>query len=134
DDIKYQAGHSLLAILKETYGNSSNNAPPVTNVPGEFEGTYRVGETTCTVKPVKQAFEIRWAKGKGSEYFFYKDANVFESEPDKADRVAVHLHINAQRVAAERIVPDRFFIRTLDLAKIPRIFVVLQDRFLIKLV
>ena len=84
DDIKYQAGHSLLAILKETYGNAASNAPPVTNVSGEFEGTYRVGETTCTVKPVKQAFEIRWAKGKGSEYFFYKDANVFESEPDKS--------------------------------------------------
>ncbi|MFL6466582.1 MAG: DUF3828 domain-containing protein [Pyrinomonadaceae bacterium] len=83
DDIKYDEGHTLLAILKETYGKASGNAPPVNNVSGEFEGTYRVGDTTCTVKPVKQAFEIRWAKGKGSEYFFYKEANVFESEEDK---------------------------------------------------
>jgi hypothetical protein len=83
DDIKYQEGSSLLATLRETYGSGKNNAPPVSNVSGEFEGTYRVGDTTCTVKPVKQAFEIRWAKGKGSEYFFYKEATVFESEPDK---------------------------------------------------
>ncbi len=84
DDIKYDAGHALLAILKETYGNSSTNAPPVKNVTGEFEGTYRVGETTCTVRPDRMAFEVRWAKGKGSEYFFYKDANIFESEENKS--------------------------------------------------
>ena len=84
DDIKYPEGLSLLAMLKETYGKASNNAPPVTNVSGDFEGTYRVGETTCTVRPDRQAFEIRWAKGKGSEYFFYKENGiVFESEPDK---------------------------------------------------
>jgi hypothetical protein len=84
DDIKYGEGFTLLSILKETYGSGKNNAPPVANVSGEFEGTYRVGETTCTVKPVKQAFEIRWAKGKGAEYFFYKEGGtVFESEPDK---------------------------------------------------
>lgn len=83
DDIKYQAGHSLLGLLKEHNG-TSNNAPPVTNVSGEFEGTYRVGDTTCTVRPDRQAFEVRWAKGKGSEYFFYKEGGtVFESEPDK---------------------------------------------------
>jgi len=84
DDIKYDAGHALLAILKETYGNSSTNAPPVKNVTGEFEGTYRVGDTTCTVRPDRMAFEVRWAKGQGSEYFFYKDANVFESEENKS--------------------------------------------------
>jgi len=84
DDIKYDAGHALLALLKETYGGSSGNAPPVKNVTGEFEGAYRVGDTTCTVRPDRQAFEVRWAKGKGSEYFFYKDANVFESEEDKS--------------------------------------------------
>jgi hypothetical protein len=84
DDIKYPEGSSLLAMLKETYGKASNNAPPVTNVSGEFAGTYRVGETTCTVRPDRQAFEIRWAKGKGSEYFFFKEGGtVFESEPDK---------------------------------------------------
>jgi hypothetical protein len=84
DDIKYGEGFTLLTVLKETYGSGKNNAPPVTNVSGEFKGTYRVGDTTCTVKPVKQAFEIRWAKGKGSEFFFFKEGgNIFESEPDK---------------------------------------------------
>ena len=84
DDIRYDAGHSLLALLKETYPTTSTNAPPVRNVTNEFEGTYRVGDTTCTVRPVKMAYEIRWAKGKGSEYFFFKDANTFESEEDKS--------------------------------------------------
>ena len=83
DDIKYQAGHSLLGLLKETYSGTSNNAPAATNISGEFEGTYRVGDTTCTVSPDRQAFQVRWAKGKGSEYFFYKEATIFESEPDK---------------------------------------------------
>jgi hypothetical protein len=86
DDIKYQEGFTLLGLLKETYGGGkNNNAPPVTNISGEFEGTYRVGDTTCTVRPDRQAFEVRWAKGKGSEYFFFKEGGiVFESEPDKS--------------------------------------------------
>lgn len=83
-DIKYDHGVSLFAVLKEAYGDGKTNAPPVKNVAGEFEGTYRIGDTTCTVKPVKQAFEVRWAKGSGTEMFFFKDANVFESEPDKS--------------------------------------------------
>lgn len=81
-DVKYDHGASLLAILKEAYGGGKTNAPPVKDVQGKFEGTYRIGETTCSVKPDKTAFAVRWAKGKGSEMFFYKDANVFESEPD----------------------------------------------------
>lgn len=85
-DIKYAHGGALLAMLRETYGDGKTNAPPKKNVPGEFEGTYRVGDTTCTVSPDRQAFQIKWAKGSGSEYFFYKDANVFESEPDKTGR------------------------------------------------
>jgi hypothetical protein len=84
DDIKYDAGHALLAILKEIYGSSSTNTPTVKNRAGDFEGTYRVGDTTCTVRPDRQAFEVRWAKGKGSEYFFYKESTIFESEEDKS--------------------------------------------------
>ena len=83
DDIKYDQGHTLLGLLRETYGGSGN-APPVKTVAGEFEGTYRVGDTTCTVRPDRQSFQIRWAKGKGSEYYFYKDANTFESEENKS--------------------------------------------------
>jgi len=37
----------------------------------EFEGKYQVGNTTCTVKPIKMAFEVRWAKGKGFMVFFF---------------------------------------------------------------
>ena len=78
DDISYGDGDSLMKWLKEIDGEKPSSTS------GEFEGKYQVGETTCTVKPVKMAFEIKWAKGKGAEYFFYKDANVFESEEDKS--------------------------------------------------
>ena len=47
---------------------------------GEFEGKYIVGSTSCTVKPVKMAFEIKWAKGSGTEMFFPAGEHSFESE------------------------------------------------------
>jgi|GEM_PF-830740 len=36
---------------------------------GDFVGRYRVGPTACTVKAVRQGYEIRWEKGSGSEFF-----------------------------------------------------------------
>jgi hypothetical protein len=81
-DIKYQGDYTLLQSFREYEKTASN--PPETSTPGEFEGKYRVGETTCTVRPDRMAFEVKWAKGSGSEYFFYKDAKVFESEEDKS--------------------------------------------------
>lgn len=52
-----------------------------------FEGKYQVGDTTCTVKPVKMAFEVKWAKGSGVEMFFFQDrANdkiIYSSDPDE---------------------------------------------------
>jgi len=42
----------------------------------EFEGKYQVGNTTCMVKPIKMAFEVRWAKGKGVMVFFYDRATA----------------------------------------------------------
>jgi hypothetical protein len=61
----------------------------------EFEGIYQVGETTCMVKPIKMAFEVRWAKGKGSMVFFYESDSRFgdhtyisEEKPDGFDRFA----------------------------------------------
>lgn len=55
------------------------DAEPSATLP-EFEGTYRVGRTTCTVRPVKMAFELRWAKGKGVMRFFY-DHTTAEGRP-----------------------------------------------------
>ncbi|MGD9560817.1 MAG: DUF3828 domain-containing protein [Pyrinomonadaceae bacterium] len=81
-DIKYPGGYSLVKIFREH--EKAMTVPAEPSAPGEFEGKYRVGETTCVVNPVKMAFAIKWAKGSGSEYFFYKDANVFESEEDKS--------------------------------------------------
>jgi len=59
----------------------------------EFEGTYQVGGTTCTVNPIKMAFEVRWAKGTGSMVFFYEPDSRFgdhtyisEEKPDGFDR------------------------------------------------
>lgn len=80
-DIKYPSGLTLLGIFRENLKTERSADRPSSS--GEFEGRYRVGETTCSVKPVRMAFEVKWAKGSGSEYFFYKDENVFESEPDK---------------------------------------------------
>lgn len=82
-DIKYEGGYTLLQSFRE-YEKTASSPPPDNAKPGEFEGKYRVGDTTCTVRPDRMAFEIKWAKGSGSEYFFYKDARVFESEEDKS--------------------------------------------------
>ena len=85
-DIKYSEG-SLLSILQEAYSKKKPNAPPIDNVSGEFEGTYRIGDTTCTVSPVKQGFEVRWSKGSGSEFYRFLVNTTFESEPDRTGRV-----------------------------------------------
>jgi hypothetical protein len=37
----------------------------------EFEGRYKVGNTTCTVVPIKMAFEVKWIKGQGVMNFFF---------------------------------------------------------------
>lgn len=66
-DIKYTDGTSLVGYFKE---DAKNNAA---NPDGNFEGTYKVGDTTCAVKPVKMAFEIKWAKGSGTMIFFYDE-------------------------------------------------------------
>lgn len=78
DDIVYSPSDSMLKWFKEADKPADTPA-----VAGEFEGKYRVGETTCTVKPVKMAFEVRWEKGKGVETFFSKDSTTFESSPPK---------------------------------------------------
>ncbi len=82
DDIKYPNGSTLVGLYRKTYGTgeTKTNAPPVKNVSGEFEGTFRVGETTCTVKPIRMAFEVRWAKGRGAEVFVFRDGNTFDSD------------------------------------------------------
>jgi len=78
DDIKYGGEDSLLKWLKNTYPAKTASSS------GEFEGKYQVGETTCTVKPVKMAFEVRWAKGSGIEMFFSDGATALSSSPDNA--------------------------------------------------
>ena len=80
DNIRYSADHNLLKWIKSASDNGDQTSAAPT---GEFEGQYQVGDTTCTVKPVKMAFEVRWAKGSGTEMFFYKDGTSFESELGK---------------------------------------------------
>lgn len=77
DDIKFSADDSLRKWLTGTYANTSTSS----SSSGEFEGRYQVGDTTCTVKPVKMAFEVRWAKGSGIEAFFSTSSTTFESDP-----------------------------------------------------
>jgi len=82
DDIGYGADYTLVSMLKEDAGREN----------AEFRGDYQVGPTTCTVTPVKMAYEVRWLKGKGAEMFFFKEERdgkfVFESEKDKSGRTS----------------------------------------------
>jgi Protein of unknown function (DUF3828) len=82
EDINYGGGDSLLKWLKETYKGDSEKS----SADGNFEGTYQVGDTTCTVKPVKMAFEVKWKQGSGTEIFFSEgranDRYIFASRPE----------------------------------------------------
>ncbi|MEO7538791.1 MAG: DUF3828 domain-containing protein [Pyrinomonadaceae bacterium] len=82
DNIKFSAADSLMKWLNDTY-NSANTPADEANGSDTFEGRYLIGDTTCKVKPVKMAYEVRWAKGKGVEMFFAKDETTFESSPAK---------------------------------------------------
>jgi hypothetical protein len=44
---------------------------------GEFEGTYQIGTDTCSVRPVKMAFEVIRDKGKPAAIFFYESESQF---------------------------------------------------------
>jgi len=63
-DIKYTDGSTLVGYFKEDAKTSAATQE------GYFEGTYKVGDTTCTVKPVKMAYEIKWKQGSGTMIFF----------------------------------------------------------------
>ena len=78
DDIKYVDGDRLMKWLKDTYPSKTQTSST------EFEGKYTVGDTSCTVKPAKMSFEIRWAKGSGVEMFFSDGPKAFSSSPDNA--------------------------------------------------
>ena len=59
----------------------------------EFEGRYQVGDTTCTVKPIKMAFEVWWTKREKAMVFFYEIDSSFgnytyvsEEKPGGFDR------------------------------------------------
>jgi len=82
DNIDYGAGETLAKWLKEGLAAESDAAGDA-----RFEGKYQVGDTTCTVKAVKMAFEVKWAKGSGTEIFVYDgrsgDRVVYKSESAK---------------------------------------------------
>jgi hypothetical protein len=78
DDIIWPEGDSMVKLIRENYSADNKPSPA-----GEFEGRFQVGDTTCTVRPVKMAFEVRWAKGSGAEMFFFKDGYTFESGATK---------------------------------------------------
>ncbi len=74
-NIDYGKGENLLKYFKEDAANNSDNNSKTSPETGEFEGAYQVGETSCTVKPVKMAFEVKWAKGVGTEVFFSEESS-----------------------------------------------------------
>lgn len=90
-DIEYKDGRTLLKIFKEDFyrvEKQEQEKASVVAAGGEFEGRYQVGETTCTVKPVKMAYEVRWAKGSGAMIFFGEEGNRFVSEESGAGQDA----------------------------------------------
>jgi hypothetical protein len=84
EDINYGGGSTLRGWLKETAKSDAKTGD------GNFEGKYQVGDTTCTVKPVKMAFEVKWEKGAGSEMFFSEgranDKIIFASQVKEGDK------------------------------------------------
>lgn len=74
-DIGYSDGGSLLKYFKEDAASQNTAA---NNTDGSFEGTFQVGNTTCTVTPTKMAFELKWAKGSGMMMFFYEGQGVLK--------------------------------------------------------
>lgn len=82
EDIKY-SDYTLTEIYKENEKSASNDSDE--SLTGEFEGKYQIGETSCTVKPIKMAFEVKWEKGSGTEIFFFQgranDKYIFASDP-----------------------------------------------------
>lgn len=79
DDISYDGGkYTLVSFFKEDAGDAET---------AEFEGGFQVGPTTCIVRPVKMAFEVKWARGTGVEMFFSKGEvagkYIFETEAGK---------------------------------------------------
>ena len=57
------------------------------DVPLEFEGRYLVGNTTCTITPVRMAFELRWARGKAIALFY--NGTSAEANPNLSPRIAI---------------------------------------------
>jgi hypothetical protein len=70
NDIDYGADGTLVKWLRNEYSGKAEGPPD-----DRFEGKYQVGDTTCTVKAVKMAFEVRWAKGSGVEMFYANDGD-----------------------------------------------------------
>jgi hypothetical protein len=110
-DIKYKDG-SLLQYFKDAANGNVSSADTVND---NFAGVYQVGDTNCTVKPVKMAFEVKWAKGTGTEMFFYEDrANdqyIYTSE-DKGRGVNIFA-LNEKYDAGEFVRADgkRFAVK-----------------------
>ena len=55
--------------------------------PNELEGTYRVGSTGCTIWAIRMAYEIKWAKGKGTNLLFFNQrigSKIIYNETDQA--------------------------------------------------
>jgi len=79
-DVNY-GEYTLVGLFKDNAQAMSDE----NNQTGEFEGKYQIGDTTCTVTPIKMAFEVRWEKGKGTEIFFAEgranDRYIFASNP-----------------------------------------------------
>lgn len=87
EDIRYPEHGKFTDFFKNNVPDNGKKGESKDRADKEFEGRYQVGDTTCTVKPVKMAFEVRWEKGSGVEMFFFEsrdnDKYIFASRPEK---------------------------------------------------
>ncbi len=67
EETSKNAGIQTMPASDLLYQDSSDIRAPE----AEFEGRYRVGKTSCSVIPVKMAFEVKWKKGQGVMLFFF---------------------------------------------------------------
>jgi hypothetical protein len=72
-DINYGRKETLVAWLRPSGAETENDYL------GDFQGKFIVGETSCTVEYKNKGYAVKWAKGRGDEYFSLMAGTTFAS-------------------------------------------------------
>lgn len=102
----------------EMQGADRGGKPGQETETGEFEGDYTIGATTCTVKPIKMAFEVKCAGERAAKIFFFdgnaNDQPMFTSEAhgsfvftDESLSKGVFIDNKGNKVNVKRALPKK---------------------------